>query len=74
MSNIVVRSSGFVMIAGTALLGIAFAALPFTAKEPLPPVLSLLMLLGAVLLMLSLPAMYAKQAGAAGWVGRPCPA
>jgi hypothetical protein len=71
MSEIVYRWSGFVLILGAVLLGIAIVV--FSSKpvinQTIPPAASTLLLLSAILLLLSLPAMYARQANAAGWLG-----
>lgn len=71
MSEIVFRWSGSVLILGAALLGIAIVVISFkpVINQPLPPAGNLLLLLAAILLLLSLPTMYARQAGAAGWLG-----
>jgi hypothetical protein len=71
MADIAVRLSGILLIAGAVLLGTAIVVVSFApvVNQPLPPRVSLLLLLSAILLLLSLPAMYAKQAQAAGWLG-----
>lgn len=71
MSDTIVRLSGIALMAGAALLGTAIALLSFSPviDQPLSPRASLLLLLSAILLLLSLPAMYARQAQAAGWLG-----
>ena len=58
-------------LAGVALLGIAIVtiALKPVTNQVLSPGASLLLLLSSIFLLLSLPAMYARQADAAGWLG-----
>lgn len=71
MADIAVRLSGISLIVGAALLGAAIVMISFTpvVSQPLSPRISLLLLLSAILLLLSLPAVYARQAQAAGWLG-----
>jgi hypothetical protein len=71
MAEIAFRLSGTLLIVGAILLGIAIvtAALTPVMNQPLSPRISLLLLLSSILLLLSLPAMFAKQANAAGWLG-----
>ena len=71
MSEIAFRWSGFLLAVGAALLGIAIVLLSIkpVINQPLSPGVSLLMLLSSILLLLSLPAMYARQANSAGWLG-----
>jgi hypothetical protein len=71
MSEIVFRWSGIVLILGAALLGIAIIVISLkpVINQPILPAGSILLLLSAILLLLSLPAMYARQANAAGWLG-----
>jgi hypothetical protein len=71
MIEIAVRLGGVILIVGAALLGIAIVMVSFAPviNQPVPPRVSLLFLLSALLLLLSLPAMYARQAHAAGWLG-----
>ena len=71
MTEIAFRWSGIVLILGAALLGaaIVMVALKPVMEQPFTPGVSLLMLLSAILLLLSLPAMYARQANAAGGLG-----
>jgi hypothetical protein len=72
MAKIAVRWSGLVQIAGAALLGTALVLLSFAPemnRRPLPPLVNGLLFLSSILLLLSLPAMYASQANAAGWLG-----
>jgi len=70
MTNIAIRWSGLLLIVGAALLGtaIVMASLaPDMTQIPRPA--NALLFLAAILLLLSLPAMYARQADAAGWLG-----
>lgn len=71
MSEITFRWSGFLLIVGAALLGtaIVMVSLNPVVNQPLSPRISLLLLLASVFLLLSLPAMYAKQSAASGWLG-----
>src|SRR6478609_539 len=71
MVDTIVRLSGIALMVGAALLGTAIALISFSPviDQPLSPRASLLLLLSAILLLLSLPAMYARQAQAAGWLG-----
>ena len=71
MSNFAVRWSGLLLIVGVALL---VAALTIASSTPemsqqLPPLANALLFISSILLLLSLPAMYARQADAAGWLG-----
>jgi hypothetical protein len=65
------RWSGILLIAGAALLGLAIIVISLkpVMGQPLSQGASLLLLLSSILLLLSLPAMYARQANAAGWLG-----
>jgi hypothetical protein len=71
MYEIAFRWSGISLILGAVLLGIAIilTSLKPVINQPLPAAASILLLLSAILLLLSLPAMYARQANAAGWLG-----
>lgn len=71
MADTAVRWSGFLLIVGATFLGAAIALLSINpvVNQPLSRFNSLLLLLSSIFLLLSLPAMYAKQAGAAGWLG-----
>ena len=71
MTEISFRWSGILLVAGAALLGVAIV---ITALKPvinpvLSPQISRLLLFASIFLLLSLPAMYLRQADAAGWVG-----
>jgi hypothetical protein len=71
MSEIAFRWSGVLLILGAVLLGIAIVILSLkpVVNQIFSPRVSLLMLISSILLLLSLPAMYARQADAAGWLG-----
>ena len=71
MADTIVRLSGIALIIGALLLATAIVLISFNPviDQPLSPRASLLLLLSAILLLLSLPAMYARQAEAAGWLG-----
>ena len=71
MADMALRLGGIVLIVGAALLGAAIVLVSFVpvVNRPFPQHISLLFLLAAILLLLSLPAMYARQAQAAGWLG-----
>lgn len=71
MTDIGLRWSGLLLIVGAALLYVAVVmiALNPVVNQPLSPHTSLFLLLSAILLLLSLPAIYARQADAAGWLG-----
>jgi hypothetical protein len=71
MTEIVFRWSGIIMIAGAALLGIAIVAVSLhpVTNQVFSLGVSLLFLVSSIFLLLSLPAMYARQADAAGWLG-----
>ena len=71
MTNIAIRWSGLLLIIGAALLGSAILMASFTPEQgqQLPPLANAFLFLASLLLLLSLPAMYAGQAEAAGWLG-----
>jgi hypothetical protein len=71
MTEITFRWSGILLAAGAALLGVAIVivALKPVINPVLSPEISRLLLLASVFLLLSLPAMYIRQADAAGWLG-----
>ncbi len=71
MSHTAIRWSGLLLIAGALMLGAALilGSLEPVANHPLSPLEGYLFLLSALLLLLSLPGMYARQASAAGWLG-----
>ena len=71
MTNTAIRWSGLLLIVGAAFFGTAVVMISFNpvVNQLMSPRISLLLLLSSICLLLSLPAMYAKQAGAAGWLG-----
>lgn len=71
MTDHALRLSGVPLMGGAALLGFAIVMLSFdpVINQLFSPRISWLLLLSAILLLLSLPGMYAKQAGSAGWLG-----
>jgi len=71
MSEIAFRWSGILLVAGAALLGIAIVlvSLKPVMDDVFSPGVARLFLLSSIFLLLSLPAMYARQANAAGWLG-----
>jgi hypothetical protein len=71
MDYTALRLSGLLLIGGAALLGVAIVILSFkpVINQVFSPRISLLLLLSSILLLLSLPGMYARQAGVAGWLG-----
>jgi hypothetical protein len=71
MSEIAFRWAGVLLILGATLLGVAIVILSLrpVVNQVFSPGVSLLLLLSSILLLLSLPAMYAMQANAAGWLG-----
>lgn len=71
MTYTALRSSGLLLMGGSALLGVAIVWLSFNpgVNQVFSPRISRLLLLSSILLLLSLPGMYAKQAGSAGWLG-----
>jgi hypothetical protein len=70
MTHTALRVSGFLLMGGAALLGVAIVLLSLkpVINQMFSPRISLLLLLSSMLL-LSLPGMYAKQAGSVGWLG-----
>ncbi len=66
MKQTAVRLSGAALIAGAALMALGFAMLPLGGKGPL---FDLTLLVSSIFLLLSLPAMYAVQSSASGWIG-----
>jgi hypothetical protein len=71
MAHTALRLGGIILIGGAVLLELAIvlvSSVPMV-NQSFPPHISLLFLLAATLLLLSLPAMYARQAQAAGWLG-----
>ena len=70
MSEIAFRWSGVSLVLGAALLGTAIVTISFkpVMNQPLSPGSSFLLLLASILLLLSLPALYARQVRQVGWV------
>jgi hypothetical protein len=71
MSEIAFRWSGILLVVGAALLGIAIVTVSLkpVINQVFSPGTALLFLLASIFLLVSLPAMYARQASAAGWLG-----
>lgn len=71
MADIALRLGGILLIIGAILLGTAIVMISANPvmNQPLSPRATPLLLLSAILLLLSLPAMYARQAPSAGWLG-----
>jgi hypothetical protein len=71
MAEIAFRWSGILLVVGAALLGAAIVILSLkpVMNQVFSPGVSLFLLVSSMLLLLSLPAMYARQANAAGWLG-----
>jgi hypothetical protein len=71
MAEISFRWSGILLVAGAALLEIAIVIISLrpVTDQVFSPGISMLLLVSSTLLLLSLPAMYARQANLAGWLG-----
>jgi hypothetical protein len=71
MPEMALRAGGIALILGAALLGTAIVTVSFhpVVNQMFSPGVSRLFLLSAALLLVSLPAIYARQAQAAGWLG-----
>lgn len=71
MADVAIRWSGLILILGAALFATAIVMISFkpVVSQPFPPTIGLFLLLSSICLLLALPAMYAKQADAAGWLG-----
>jgi hypothetical protein len=71
MAHMALRLGGIVLMVGAALLGAAIVLVSFVpvVNQPFPPHISVLFLLASICLLLSLPAMYTRQAQTAGWLG-----
>ena len=71
MIKIAIQWSGLLLIVGAAFLVTALFIALSTPEitEQLPPLANTLLFLASTFLLLSLPAMYARQADAAGWLG-----
>ncbi len=71
MTNLAIRWSGLLLIVGAALFVAALnisSSTPETSQQ-LPPLANSLLFSSSILFLLSLPAMYARQANAAGGLG-----
>jgi hypothetical protein len=71
MAEIAFRWSGILLVAGAALLEVAIVIVSLKPEmsQFFSPGIGLLFLIASIFLLLSLPAMYARQADAAGWLG-----
>jgi hypothetical protein len=71
MAEIAFRWSGILLMVGAALLGVAIVIISLkpVMNQVFSPGISLLFLISSIFFLLSLPAMYARQADAAGWLG-----
>src|SRR4029077_164684 len=71
MIDMALRLGGLILIVGAALLGVAIVLVSLNpvVNQVFSPRVSLLFLLSSLLLLLSLPTMYARQAQTAGWLG-----
>ncbi len=70
MVKTTIRGSGLALVAGALLLGAAIAMVSLGLPGRFPtPLVSSILLVASILLMLALPAMYARQSEAAGWLG-----
>lgn len=71
MADIALRGGGALLVAGAAMMGAAIVSISLRPVEGqvFTPNASLLLLLTALALLLALPAMYARQADACGWLG-----
>ena len=71
MTNLAARLGGVSLISGAVLLGAAIVALSFrpVINQLFPPFVNWLFMFASILLLLSLPAMYGRQAAASGWLG-----
>lgn len=71
MPHIALQLSGFILIGGASLLGMGIVTLSFqpVIKQLFSPRIGSLLLMSSILLLLSLPGVYATQANSSGWVG-----
>jgi hypothetical protein len=69
MSAVSIRWSGASLAVGTLLVGIVTTQLSTSMASLATPWVATLFLSGALLTVLALPGIYARQAHAAGWVG-----
>jgi len=71
MTSLANRLSGLALIAGAVLLATAIVQLSFkpVVNQLFPASVNWLLLIGSILLLLALPALYTRQAQASGWLG-----
>jgi len=71
MKNIAIQWCGLLLIVGAALLVVALVMASFVPElnQQLPPLANTLLFVSSIFFLLSLPAMYARQADVAGWLG-----
>jgi len=71
MKTIAIQWSGLLLIVGAVFLGAGLVTASFAPEmtQQLPRLANVLLFLASISLLLSLPAMYARQADAAGWLG-----
>src|SRR5215472_13269463 len=69
MSTRSIRWSGAALAVGALLVGIVIALLTTRMASLATPWVATVFLIGAILTVLALPGIYARQAHAAGWVG-----
>lgn len=71
MADTALRLFGLPLIAGALLLGgaIVLISLNPVVSQPLSPGVSMLLLVSALMLLVSIPGMYAAQSGTTGWLG-----
>ncbi len=70
MVKTIIRWSGLALAAGALLMGAGIVSVAFQAPNQLPTSLvSTLLLVASILIILSLPGIYARQSEAAGWLG-----
>lgn len=71
MTVTAIRWSGLGLIIGAVLLGIGIIKVSFNPVEnqQFPPDVNVLFLIASILLLISFPGMYARQANSTGWLG-----
>lgn len=71
MNDTAIRWGGLLLIVGAFFFATAVVMISFNPviNQPLSPRISLFLLLSSICWLLSLPAMFARQASAAGWLG-----
>lgn len=71
MTDTTQRWNGLLLMGGAILLGVVIVRISFNpvVNQQFTPGISLFMLLSSIMLLLSLPGMYARQANAAGRLG-----